>query len=73
MEVADDTASPSEATPITTYIPSLRVMRPSQTSEESESITLASADEDFTRLAKARSVGQGSFASTKLTNFKHPL
>ena len=54
LDIADDVSSPSEATPITTYIPSFRVLRPSQTSEESESLTLASADEDFTRLAKAR-------------------
>lgn len=36
--------------------PSLRVTRPSQTSADSETLAAASVDEDFARLAKARSV-----------------
>lgn len=37
-------------------IPSLRVVRPSMTSADSQTLTLASADEDFARMAKARLV-----------------
>ena len=52
MDVPDGASSNSA--PLS--VPSLRLSRPSQTSETSESLTLASADEDFARLAKARYV-----------------
>ncbi len=71
LEVADDTASPSEATPITTHVPSFRVLRPSQTSVESECLTIASADEDFTRLAKARWVWGISAGIVIKANFEN--
>jgi hypothetical protein len=48
-----DGVSSSPASP--TSVPFLRLSRPSQTSaEDSETLTLASADADFARLAKAR-------------------
>lgn len=35
-------------------VPKLRVTRPSLTSAESDSLVVASSDDDFNRLAKAR-------------------
>ena len=37
-----------------TAVPKLRVTRPSLTSAESDSLVVASSDDDFNRLAKAR-------------------
>ena len=53
LDVADGVSSPSSvASP--TSVPYLRISRPSMTSEDSETLALASADADFARLAKAR-------------------
>ena len=53
LDVTDGVSSPASEAPLTS-VPFVRLSRPSQTSVESETLALASADEDFARLAKAR-------------------
>ena len=55
LDATDDGSSPLSVAPPTS-VPCLRVSRPSVTSIDSENLTLACADEDFARLAKARYV-----------------
>jgi hypothetical protein len=49
MELSSPDGAVAEAA-----VPKLRVTRPSLTSAESDSLVVASSDDDFNRLAKAR-------------------